>query len=175
MRVLVTAASRHGATAEIAAAIAAGLIDAGLEAEHHSPEAVESLEGYDAVVIGSAIYVGRWLEPARRFAQRFYADLLARPVWIFSSGPIGEPLEPTEEPRDGVRLRQQLAAREHAVFPGRLNQEGLGWVERSITGMIRAPGGDFRDWDAIARWATEIAEALTETTAVAHAGAPYRG
>lgn len=165
MRILIAASSRHGATAEIADAIAAGLVEAGHEAECVKPEDVRSLDGYDAVVIGSAIYVGRWLEPARRFTERFASELLSRPVWLFSSGPIGEPLQPAEEPADGVRLLRQLGAVEHRVLAGRLNPDDLGWVERSITGMVKAPSGDFRDWDAIAAYATEIAGALEEVPA----------
>ncbi len=161
-RILVTASSRHGATAEIAEALAAALVEAGHPAECLKPEDVRNLDGYDAVVIGSAIYVGRWLEPARRFTERFDAQLRARPVWLFSSGPIGEPLQPAEEPADGVRLRRQLGAVEHRVLAGRLNPDDLGWVERSITGMVKAPSGDFRDWDAITAWANEIAGALQE-------------
>ncbi len=161
-RILVTVSSRPGATAEIADAIAAALVEAGHEAECQKPEDVRSLDGYDAVVIGSAIYVGRWLEPARRFTERYDAQLRARSVWLFSSGPIGEPLQPAEEPADGVRLLRQLGAVEHRVLAGRLNPDDLGWVERSITGMVKAPSGDFRDWDAITVWAREIAAALQE-------------
>jgi menaquinone-dependent protoporphyrinogen oxidase len=159
-RILVSASSRHGATAEIAETITAGLIEAGHEAECLKPDDVRSLDGYDAVVIGSAIYVGRWLEPARRFTERFDAQLRARPVWLFSSGPIGDPLQPVEKPADGVRLLRQLGAVEHRVLAGRLNPDDLGWVERSITGMLKAPSGDFRDWDAIAAWTRQIAGAL---------------
>ena len=165
MRVLVTAASRHGATAEIGEAIADELRTVGLEAEFHRPEDVASVVPYDAVVLGSAIYTGRWLESARRFTERQQPVLRGRPTWLFSSGPIGEPLTPTEEPADGRRLLADLGAREHRVLAGKLNPEDLGWVERTITGMLKAPGGDFRDWDEIRAWARTIAAAL-ETAAV---------
>lgn len=160
MKVLVTAASKHGATAEIADAVAAKIREAGIEVELRQPEAVTDVAAYDAVVIGSGIYAGRWLEPARRLTERQYAALRERPLWLFSSGPIGDPLEPTEEPRDGAELRKSLGARDHRVFAGRLNREDLGWVERTITGMLKAPDGDFRDWDAIRAWAADIAAAL---------------
>ena len=61
MRVLVSAASRHGATTEIAARIADGLGQAGIEAVVVEPDAVNSLEGFDGVVLGSGVYAGRWL------------------------------------------------------------------------------------------------------------------
>jgi menaquinone-dependent protoporphyrinogen oxidase len=160
MNVLVTAASKHGATREIAEAIAEALTAKGLTGHVGDPERVDSIASYDAVVVGSGIYAGRWLEAARRITERFHAELRTRPVWLFSSGPIGEPLAPTEEPADGLRLMRQLGAREHKVFPGRLNTDDLGWVERTITGMLKAPDGDFRDWHAIRAWADEIAHAL---------------
>lgn len=160
MNILVSAASKHGATREIAEAIGEALVSAGLRADVVEPEQVESIEPYDAVILGSGIYAGRWLEPARRLSERHHAELKTRPVWLFSSGPIGDPLAPTEEPQDGARLQRQLDAREHRVFAGRLNSDDLGWVERTITGMLKAPDGDFRDWHEIRGWADGIAAAL---------------
>lgn len=164
MNILVTAASKHGATAEIAAAIADTLRESGLEVSIQEPGDVASLEDHDAVVLGSGVYAGRWLEPARRFSERHHAALRARPVWLFSSGPIGEPLAPAEEPADGLRLLTELHARQHRTFPGRVNTDDLGWVERTITRMVKAPDGDFRDWDAIRTWAGAIANELASTT-----------
>lgn len=160
MRILVSAASKHGATAEIAEAIAETLREAGLEADLRPPAEVETLDGYDAVVLGSAVYAGRWIDDARHFAERHRPALLERPVWLFSSGPIGEPLAPTEEPVDAVRQHEALAARDHRVFPGRINPSDLSWVERTITRMVKAPDGDFRDWDAVRTWAAGIAGEL---------------
>ena len=160
MRILVSAASKHGATAEIADAIAGTLRDAGHEADLRPPAEVESVDGYDAVILGSAVYAGRWMDDARHFADRHRPGLLERPTWLFSSGPIGEPLAPTEEPVDGAKLGAARAARDHRVFPGRINPSDLSWVERTITRMVKAPDGDFRDWDAVREWATTIAGEL---------------
>ncbi|MET0768833.1 MAG: flavodoxin domain-containing protein, partial [Solirubrobacteraceae bacterium] len=91
MRVLVTAASRHGATHEIADAIAAGLKRRGLDAEARHAEDLGSADGYDAYVIGSAVYVGRWLDTARELVEGNAEALASRPVWLFSSGPLGPP------------------------------------------------------------------------------------
>ena len=161
MKTLVTVASKHGATGEIGEAIAGVLRDAGLAVQTQSPENVTSLDDYDAVVLGSAVYAGRWVESARRFAERHHAGLRARPVWLFSSGPIGEPLAPLEESADGLRLARDLDARGHRTFAGRIDPDALGWVERTITRMVKAPDGDFRDWEAIRTWADEIAASLT--------------
>ena len=91
MRVLVASATRHGATAEIAEAIAATLKDRGLKVELRRVEEVADMSGYDAVVLGSAVYIGKWLEPARQFAVDHAAELAMRPTWLFSSGPLGDP------------------------------------------------------------------------------------
>jgi menaquinone-dependent protoporphyrinogen oxidase len=161
MKTLLTVASRHGSTGEIGEVIAEILRDAGLAVQTRSPESVESLADYDAVVLGSAVYTGRWLEGARRFAERHHEELRARPLWLFSSGPIGEPLAPTEESLDGTRFAHELDARAHRTFAGRVDPESLGWVERTITRMVKAPDGDFRDWEAVRAWADEIAATLT--------------
>ena len=163
MKILVTVASRHGATGEIGEVIASVLRDAGLAVQARSPSDVTSLDDYDAVVLGSAVYAGRWMEDARRFAQRHHEQLSARRVWLFSSGPIGEPLAPTEESADAIKLARDLAAREHRTFAGRIDPDALGWVERTITRMVKAPDGDFRDWEAVRSWADDIARALART------------
>jgi menaquinone-dependent protoporphyrinogen oxidase len=165
MKILVTTASKHGATAEIGDAIAGKLREHDLEVEVHEPGDVTSLDGYDAVILGSAIYAGRWLDTARRFSERHHAALRGLPVWLFSSGPIGDPLEPAEESIDGHRLLGELEAREHRTFPGRVHSSELGWVERTITKMVKSPDGDFRDFDAIRIWASEIGDEVATPSA----------
>jgi menaquinone-dependent protoporphyrinogen oxidase len=176
-RVLVAVASRHGATREIAQAIAARLEQgdagraAGVTAVLCPVDQRPDPARYDAVVLGSAVYVGRWLEPARDYATAFAAALRARPVWLFSSGPIGEPPFPPDEPHDAGPIRQVTGARDHRVFPGRLDRQLLGFGERAMVTAMRAPLGDFRDWDAVRAWADAIAEEL----ATAWAGARVIG
>ena len=70
MRVLVTAAARYGASAEIAQTIAEVLGERGLEPTVLPPEQVEEVDGYDAVVLGSAVYAGHWLKPAKELVER---------------------------------------------------------------------------------------------------------
>jgi menaquinone-dependent protoporphyrinogen oxidase len=167
LRVLVCSASRHGATREIAAALAARLdAAAGLTAVHAAPEHRPDPAPYDAVVLGSAVYAGRWLEPAREWASAQAGALRRRPVWLFSSGPIGDPPFPPDEPHDVAPLTQLVAARGHAVFPGRLDKALLGFGERAVVTAMRAPLGDFRDWDAVAAWADAVAAVLLQDTAV---------
>ena len=91
MKILLTASSRHGATDEVAAVIAEQLRAAGLEVDHTRPEDVADVEGYDAFVLGSAVYMTRWTEEAVDFTRRFSSALRDRPVWAFSVGLSGLP------------------------------------------------------------------------------------
>lgn len=160
MRVLVTAASRHGATAEIAEAIAGKIRESEMEVDVLPPDAVDGVDPYDAVVVGSAVYAGHWLDPARRLVDRHAAALADRPTWLFSSGPIGDPPKPDEELVEIAPMIQRLGARDHRMFPGRLDRDALGFVERALVTALRAPTGDFRDLNAIRSWAAEIARSL---------------
>lgn len=166
MRVLVTAASRHGATHEIATAIADGLSRRGVEADSRPVEELAGLDGYDAYVIGSAVYVGRWLAAARELVEAHAETLGARRVWMFSSGPLGPPedLKPEGDPVDAEDVVQAAGAVEHRVFAGRLDKRLLGLGEKAVVIAVRAPEGDFRDWEAIDGWAAEIADQLARPT-----------
>lgn len=160
MKVLVTVGSKHGASDEIGAALRTALGEAGLEADQVAPEQVRSLDGYDAVVLGSGVYAGRWVDAARKFVDGHLEELRARPVWIFSSGPLGEPPKPDDEPPDGRAVAERIGAREHRVFAGSLDRAKLGFGERAIIGIVKAPYGDFRSWPAIAAWGAGIARSL---------------
>jgi menaquinone-dependent protoporphyrinogen oxidase len=161
MRVLVTAASRHGSTEEIGRAIAEELDRRGIVADFLVPDAVRSLDAYDAVVVGSAVYAGHWLKPAQELVARLGAELRPRRVWLFSSGPVGEPEpKPDGDPADLENLIAACGAEEHAVFAGRIKRDELGFAERAIVRALRVPDGDFRDWVAIDAWAGRIAGAL---------------
>jgi menaquinone-dependent protoporphyrinogen oxidase len=169
MKVLVSAASKHGATLEIAEEIGRVLREAlhergvgnDVAVDVRPAEQVSSVEDYDAVVLGSAVYAGHWLEPARKLAERHAGALAARPIWLFSSGPVGEPPKPAEEESvDVSRILEATGARGHWVFPGRLDKGSLGFAEKAIVLALRVAEGDFRDWDAIRGWAREIAAEL---------------
>ena len=103
MRVLVTAASKHGGTAEIAAAIGRALAEHAVDVEVTAIEDTAGVENYGAVVLGSAVYAGHWLESATEFVEDHATQLAGRPVWLFSSGPIGVPPKPAEDPVDAAQ------------------------------------------------------------------------
>lgn len=174
MKVLVTVASKHGSTAEIADAIAAVLEQAGLTAVVAAPETVESLAEYDAVVLGSAVYMGRWLETARRFGDRFRAEFERVPLWTFSSGPLGDPPKPVGTAPDVLAVLEQLNLREHRVFSGEIDRSELGLAEKLITRAAGAEHGDYRQWGEIEAWAARIAETLKRELGWRQEGAAER-
>jgi menaquinone-dependent protoporphyrinogen oxidase len=161
MKVLVAAASRHGSTSEIAEAIGDELRGHGLDADVKRADEVHDLAGYDAVVLGSAVYVGKWLDPARDLVEKRADELCTLPVWLYSSGPVGEPLRPApEDAVDVAPLVSATRAREHRLFGGKLDKGRLGFGEKAVVLAFRAPEGDFRDWDEIRAWAGDIAGEL---------------
>ena len=160
MKVLVTAASRHGTTAEIAQVIGDVLKDARFDVEILPPEAVVTIDGYDAIVIGSGVYAGHWLEPAKAFVARHESAFADRPVFLFSSGPLGDPPKPAGEPVDVRAIELATNAIDHRVFPGRLARSEMSLPEKVIVAAVRAPYGDYRPWDDILAWAGEIVRIL---------------
>jgi menaquinone-dependent protoporphyrinogen oxidase len=160
MKVLVATASKHGATTGLGEAVGAALAETGLDVTVLAADEVGSVAAYDAVVIGSGIYAGRWLEPAKRLIAREEATLRAKPVWLFSSGPMGNPPVPAGDPADAETMIELSGARGHRTFAGMLDRKGLGFAEKAIVAMVKAPDGDFRPWDDVRAWAGEIAVEL---------------
>lgn len=164
-RVLVAYATKYGATAEIAAKIGEVLREAGLEVDVSPAERVKDLSPYRAVVLGSAVYIGRWRREAAKFLAAHEAGLAARPVWLFSSGPTGEG-DPQELVK-GWRLPgslqsivDRIAPRDSAIFSGAIDEGRLNFIEKWMLKNVKAPSGDFRDWEAITAWARVIAAEL---------------
>lgn len=162
MKVLVCAASKHGSTREIAEAIGRRLAEAGLSVDVNDVEAVNDVTQYDAVVLGSAVYMGNWLESARRFVTDHAGELATRPTWLFSSGPTGDPPRPAPERAVSIdAITASITPKEHRLFPGKLDHHQLSFPERAVVLAVRGAEGDYRDWEEIAGWAAEIAAALT--------------
>jgi menaquinone-dependent protoporphyrinogen oxidase len=163
MRILVTTASRHGATREIGDRIAtvldAGLHRRGVDAQVDRLDAgvVDDVSGYDAVVLGSAVYLGRWLKDAVRLAERELAGLEDCPVWLFSSGPVVD-----GDDADDLAWAETAWAVEHRMFGGRLDRSLLSWHERLAVSAAKATDGDRRSGDDIDRWAESIGARLEE-------------
>ena len=163
MNVLVTAASRYGATREIGDRIARVLSERGHHVDVLEPEAVDGVDRFDAIVVGGAVYAGRWPRDGRDLLVREAAGLASKPVWVFSSGPVGDPPKPLGLPEGMTELLEAVLPRDHTVFPGRIVRSGLRLGDKAIAAALNAPEGDFREWTAVEAWAERIHEALTES------------
>ena len=138
-----------------------GARETGVFADVRPAEEVGDLSGYAGVVLGNAVYVGRWLEPARRFVEEHADELAARATWAVSSGRVGDPPQP--EVGQAVQIEPLMAktrGRGHRFFAGKIDKSKLGFGERALLLALRVTEGDFRDWAEIAAWATTIADAI---------------
>ncbi|MDI6719560.1 MAG: flavodoxin domain-containing protein [Methanomicrobiales archaeon] len=169
MRAIVVYASRYGSTKEIAEFIAGKLRGQGVEAEAFSADAAPNPGNYDAVVIGSAVYMEHWMGEATEYVRRNRTALSGRPVWLFSSGPLELGTDtsiedPKLEPKEIAGFRETIHPRGHRVFFGALDPGKLGFMHRSLRKLPAArailPEGDFRNWSDIEAWANGIAREL---------------
>ena len=180
MRVLVACASKYGSTKGIADFIGEKLGQSGIEADVKSVEDVRDIAPYDAFVIGSAVYMYHWMKEAKQFVIKNRKLLSTRPVWLFSSGPVGKEamdakgrdLKEVSGPKELEELTEAVNPRDHHVFFGafygsRLTvMYALGYkiAQKSKEAREAMPEGDFRDWKEIEAWAAGISGSL----AVAH-------
>jgi menaquinone-dependent protoporphyrinogen oxidase len=169
MRVLVVVASEHRTTQEIADEIAdvvrrcLQMIHGSAQVDVRHPDDVAGADAYDAVIVGSSLDAGRWLQPAREFVERNADALAERPVWLFSSGPRNDTVTPDVEPADVAAVRAVTLARGHRHFAGKVAQRGLDSGERAIIAVAHADterDGEFRDWADVEAWATVVAYEL---------------
>ena len=163
MNALVVYASQFGSTHEIALRVGEVLRRAGLDVTVADAATAPDPTPFEAIVVGSAVHGGRWLEDATAYLRRHRETLAAREVWLFSSGPVGDrPVHsPQPDPKEVVELRPAIGPRDHRVFAGAFDREtadfsGLGLVERTVVRRF-LPEGDWRDWPAIEAWAEGIA------------------
>ena len=164
-KVLVAFGSKYGSTAEIAERIGQVLREAGVQADVTPAKQVKRSTGYQAVILGSGVYIGMWRREAASFLKANETDLAQKPVWLFSSGPTGE--GDVEELLDGWKfpsglqpVADRIKPRSIAVFRGFIDMQKLNGLERWMMGRVQAAEGDFRDWENITAWAKGIAEEI---------------
>lgn len=165
MPILIAYASRYGSTREIAQTIARVLRERGMAVDVRPAADVVRLEGYRAIVLGSALYSGGWLEDAREFLESFQDELSELPLWLFSSGPTtpGDPVEALagwRYPEDLQSMVLSLRPRDVALFAGKIDPETLNLQDWLINRSMRGVSGDFRNWARIEAWATHVADQL---------------
>jgi menaquinone-dependent protoporphyrinogen oxidase len=156
MRVLVTASGRYGSTQEIADVVGRILRGHGHDVDVVPAPEVEDTAGYDAVVMGGAVYAGQWLRDGRQLIERIGDTLPSMPLWVFSSGPVGDDMDLVPPPLMHEVI-DPLKPREHVVFAGKLERAQLFIGDKAIAQSLSAQDGDYRDWEAIGIWAEKVA------------------
>jgi menaquinone-dependent protoporphyrinogen oxidase len=164
-RILVAYASKHGMTAEISQRIGETIQKSGLQVDVLPVKKVRDLSHYQAVVLGSAVYIAMWRKEITRFLQENESLLSQRPLWIFSSGPMGEgdPVELLQGwrfPEAQRPLIERIRPRGITVFHGAIDIKKMSFFEKWVLKRVKAQTGDFRDWAAIAKWAAGISGEL---------------
>lgn len=164
-KVLISYATKYGTTAEIAEKIGEVLRQEGLAVDVLLVKKVKNLAPYTAVILGSAVYVGKWRKEAVKFLEDNEQALAERDVWLFSSGPTGEGdpvelLQGWQFPEGQQEIADRIQPHEIVVFHGALDEDDLNFIEKRMIKMVKAPTGDFRDWEGIINWATAAADTI---------------
>ena len=159
MSILVTYGSTRGGTQGLAEMLAEGLREEGLSVDVAPAREIKRLDGYDAVVVGGALYALRWHRAARRFVKRHTAELRRLPTYFFSSGPLDDSATAEEiPPVKGVQaLMHRVDGRGHQTFGGRLSPDAKGFP---ASAMAKKRAGDWRDEEQVRAWARSIASEL---------------
>jgi menaquinone-dependent protoporphyrinogen oxidase len=158
-RVLVAYASKAGSTAEVAGAIGRRLAATGLAVDVRRARNVRSVDGYAAVIVGSAIRAGRWLSEASAFVERHREALAQRKTAFFTLCMTLHQDTPEHRERVAAYLkpvREILEPDEIEFFAGKMDYRKLALVPRLIVKGMNVPEGDFRNWDAIGAWADAL-------------------
>lgn len=164
-KILVTFASKHGSTEEIAVRIGDIIANHGYAVDVRNVENVNTIADYEVVVLGSAVYIGQWRKSAANFLKENETELAKKKVWLFSTGPTGE--GDPEELMKGWKFPEGLQAtadkiqpKDIKVFHGVLDEAKLNTLEKMTIKMVKAPIGDFRKWSDVENWAKDISRQL---------------
>jgi menaquinone-dependent protoporphyrinogen oxidase len=178
MKVLVAFATKAGSTKGIAEFIGEKLRGRGMQVDVLEAASIRDAGGYDAYVVGSAVYMFHWMKEAKQFLSNNKKSLAGKPVWLFSSGPVGKSrTNPKGQdlldvavsgPKELDELVGLVSPRDHRIFFGVLDASKLTgatgfmyrMVRRSEAARESMPEGDFRDWKEIEAWVDDIAKAL---------------
>lgn len=157
-RILITYATRAGSTAEIAAAIGESLSERGFTVDVKSTKDKPTLDGYQAVLVGSAIRMGKWLPESISFVEENQAALKQMPVALFTVhlNNLGD----DEESRVARQtyldaVRSMLPDAEAVYFAGAMDYSRLSFLDRLIAKAVGSTETDERDWDRICGWMPE--------------------
>jgi len=163
-RILVAYGTKKGSTREVAQAIAARLGELDFETDLEPAGDVRDLDGYDGVVLGGALYMGRWHADARRMLKEHRKTLSNLPFAVFAMGPLttaDHDIEGSRKQLDHALAKTpEIEPIAVAIFGGVVEPEKLNFP------LSRMPASDARDWDAIRSWAGEVGERIGATAPI---------
>ena len=168
MRILVAYATKAGSTADAAAEIGRVIENkSGYKVDVRPVGKLKDVDGYDAVIIGSAIRAGKWLPEATKFVEKHRDALSQVPVAYFTV--CLTMMEDTEENRREVAayldpVCEIVQPVDVGLFAGVMDYSKLSFLLRLMMKKMRSPEGDFRDWEAIRAWAGQVRDHLVEST-----------
>ncbi len=162
-KILVAYATKYGSTEEIAQKISEVLKNSGMEVTLSEASEIKSIDNYNTIVLGSAVYVGSWRKQAARFLKKFQDELKDKKVYLFSSGPTGEGdpvslMEGWEFPKNLKEIADKIGVEDIKVFHGAVDPDKLSGLHKFMVSKIKAPVGDFRNWEDIERWSRKVIE-----------------
>ena len=166
-KILVTFASKHGSTEEIAVRIGDIIANNGHAVDVRNVENVSDISDYEIVILGSAVYIGQWRKSAARFLKENEVALTEKRVWLFSTGPTGDgdPVELMKGwnfPEGLQATADKTQPKDIKVFHGVLDEAKLNTLEKMTIKMVKAPIGDFRKWNDVEEWAKSICKKIDE-------------
>jgi menaquinone-dependent protoporphyrinogen oxidase len=159
MQILVTYGSKRGGTAGIAGMLARAIEERGIDVVLADADGKRDPREFDAIIVGGALYSNRWHKAARKYVKHYERALSAKPVWVFSSGPLDDSaVEHAIPPVRHVQQAMELSgAIGHVTFGGRLEPDAKGFP---ASAMAKNKSGDWRDRTHINAWANQVADVL---------------
>ena len=162
-KILVAYATKAGSTGEVAEAIGKALCAGGSAVDVKPVKEVDDIDSYRAVVVGSAIRVGRWLPEAIRFVEANAGTLATMPVAYFQLSGFLQDDTPEKRQEAAAYLAPVRALVEpvsEGLFAGKIEYSTLSFFDRTIAKLVGSAEGDWRDWEAIRTWATALRPTL---------------
>lgn len=158
MTVLVVYGSKRRGTEGIAEIVGTALREDGLAVDVIPASRYRNIDGYDAVIVGSGLYRGRWHRRSVRFVKKHTGQLLRLPVWFFSSGPLDDSAHTSDIPPvpEVKALMTRVGARGHVTFGGRVAAKFRGFPASASHRHAR----DWRDPGQIVHWARMVGSEL---------------
>ena len=171
-QILVAYSTKYGSTREVAEAIAESLRAASIPVYVQPAREVRTLEGYRAVVVGTALRIGHWYKDTDAFLTEHRAALGALPVAVFALGPTQGSPEDADWKACRANVDQELATKAAwlkpvavEMFGGKYDPAKLRGLDKLIAWLPASPlkgmpATDVRDFAAIRGWAESLAVKL---------------